>query len=104
MLILNRMIHPFEVRTCKVSGEMIIYGDYFYHDEVDGLIVKATVYKEMQRKAREDKFDYTLLNQAQNEKEYRELVKKAEKDYFASTILDREVFDNGNTQQDGVGR
>lgn len=102
MLILNRMIHPFEVRTCKVSGEMIVYGDFFYEDDEDGLVVKATVYKDMQRKAREDKFDYTLLNKAQNEKEYRELMKKAEKEYFAATILDRQVLEKGEVYNGGV--
>lgn len=102
MLILNRMIHPFEVRKCQISGDLIVYGDFFYEDDEDGLVVKATVYKDMQKKARDDKFDYTLLNKAQNEKEYKQLMKKAEQEYFASTILDRPILEKGEVHNDGV--
>lgn len=102
MLILNRMIHPFEVRTCRLSGEMIVYGDYFYEDDEDGIVIKASVYKQLQKEAREDSFDYTLLNQAKSEREYKELVKKAEQNYLKQTILDRKICENGVIKDSGL--
>lgn len=102
MLILKRMIHPYEVRKCKLSDEFIVYGDYFYEDDEDGTIIKATVYKKLQQEARNEAFDYSLLARAQNEKEYKELMKRAEKEYLNQTILDRPVFDQGHLKKNGI--
>lgn len=102
MLILNRMIHPFEVRTCRISGEMIIYGDFYYEDDEDGVVIKASVYKKLQQEAREDAFDYTLYNQAKSEKEYKEMIKKAEQHYLKQTILDRKICENGVIKDSGL--
>lgn len=102
MLILKRMIYPYEVLKCKVSGEFIVYGDFYYEDDVDKTVVKATVYKKMQQEARDNAFDYSLLEKAHNQKEYREMVKRAEKDYLRATILDRPIFDQGHLKKNGV--
>lgn len=103
MLILKRMIHPYEVMKCKVSGEFIVYGDFYYEDDEDkNVVVKATVYKKMQQEARDAAFDYSLLAKAQNQKEYKELVKRAERDYLRATILDRPIFDQGHVKRNGV--
>ena len=103
MLILKRMIYPYEVLKCKVSGEFIVYGDFYYEDDEDKtLVVKSTVYKKMQQEARDAAFDYSLLQKAQNQKEYKELVKRAEKDYLRATILDRPIFDQGHVKRNGV--
>lgn len=102
MLILNRMIHPFEVRTCRMTGEMIVYGDYFYEDDEDGIVIKASEYKKLQKEAKKDAFDYTLLNQAKSEKEYKEIIKKAEQSYLKQSILDRKVCENGVIKDSGL--
>lgn len=103
MLILKRMIYPYEVLKCKVSGEFIVYGDFYYEDDEDKtLVVKSTVYKKMQQEARDAAFDYSLLQKAQSQKEYKELVKRAEKDYLRATILDRPIFDQGHVKRNGV--
>ena len=91
MLILKRMIHPYEVMKCKVSGEFIVYGDFYYEDDEDkNVVVKATVYKKMQQEARDAAFDYSLL------------AKRAERDYLRATILDRPIFDQGHVKRNGV--
>lgn len=102
MLILKRMIHPYEVRKCKISNEFIVYGDYYYEDDVDGTIVKLTVYNKLKKEAKVESFDYTLLAHAQNQKEYRELVKRAERDFLRATILDRPIFDQGHAKNNGM--
>lgn len=102
MLILNRMTQPYEVRKCKVSGQFIVYGEWFYEDDEDGVIIKSSVYKKMQQDARNKAFDYTLLEQAQSDKEYREMIKRAEKDFLNTTILDRPVYDQGHIKRNGM--
>lgn len=102
MLILKRMVEPYEVRRCDISGEYIIQGDFFYEDDIDGTTVKASVYKKLQKEARDAAFDYTLLNQAKSEKEYAQALKKAEKEFLMSTILDRPVYDNGIGKEKGL--
>lgn len=102
MLILKRLVEPYEVRRCDISNEYIVQGDFYYEDDQDGTIVKATVYKKMQKEARDATFDYTLLNQAKSEKEYAQALRKAEKEFLMSTILDRPVFDNGIGKEKGL--
>lgn len=102
MLILKRMIYPYEVLKCKMTDEMIVYGDFYYEDDEDSsIIVKATAYNKLKKEAKERSFDYSLLQKAQNEKEYREMVKRAQKDYLYATILDRPIFDQGHCKANG---
>ena len=55
MLRLKRVVHFNEFLKCKVSGEIISYGDYYYEDDEDGLIVKASVYKQLQREKQRER-------------------------------------------------
>ena len=102
MLILKRIIHPYEVRKCDMTGELIIYGEYYYEDDVDGVVVKASEYKKKQQEARNNAFDYSLLAHAESDKEYRDAVKRAQQEYLDATILDRPVFDQGHLKNDGI--
>lgn len=103
MLILKRMIYPYEVLKCKMSDSLIVYGDFYYEDDEDPrIIVKATEYNKLKKEAREAAFDYSLLQKAQNEKEYREMVKRAQRDYLNATILDRPIFDQGHCKSHGL--
>lgn len=101
MLILKRMIYPYEVLKCHMTGEMIVYGDFYYEDDEDKTIVKATAYNKLKKEAREMSFDYSLLQKAQNQKEYNEMVKRAQRDYLNATILDRPIFDQGHCKANG---
>lgn len=102
MLILKQINQPYEVRTCKISGEMIKYGDFFYEDDVDGVCVLASVYKKMQDQRRKESFDYSELNRCQSEIEYQNYIKRAEKEFLHASILDREIIDNGRIQPTGL--
>jgi len=103
MLVLKRMIYPYEVLRCKMSDKFIVYGDFYYEDDEDkNLIISATEYNKLKKEAKEQSFDYSLLAKAQNQKEYNELVKRAERDYLRATILDKPIFDQGHYKKNGM--
>lgn len=92
MLHLKRVTNDYEFIKCKVSGELIGYGDYYYEDDEDGLIIKFTVYQRIKDKMKKDTFDYSLLEKAQSEKEYKEQLRKAERELLEATVLDRKIY------------
>lgn len=91
MLWLKRNTVWNQFMKCDISGEIIAPGDYYYIDDIDGVRIKATVYKRMKDKAKEDAWDYSKLNAAQNEAEYKRMLKDATRQILAQTILDRKV-------------
>lgn len=91
MLWLKRNIYWNQLERCDVSGENIYPGDYYYQDDVDGIKIKATVYKDMQNKLKEDTWDYSKINNATCELEYKQMLKRATQDILAASILDRKI-------------
>lgn len=92
MLHLKRVIYDYEYMKCKISGELIGYGDFYYEDDEDGLIVKARVYNEIMDQRKKDMFDYSKLEKARSEKEYQDMLKKAEKELLTQTLFERKIF------------
>lgn len=96
MWLLTRNLTPGEVRTCKLSRQMIIYGDYYYQNSDDPkMYVKATEYHRLKRQQKINAFDYSKLGQAQSELEYRQMMMRAQSDFLTATILDDEIIKNG---------
>lgn len=91
MLHLKRIVLFNELLKCKVSGELIGPGDFYYEDDEDGLIVKASVYRRYKDQKIRQEWDYSLLNQATSEREYRQLLLRLQKDFFAQTLFDRKI-------------
>lgn len=91
MLWLKRNTRFNELYKCKVSGELIGPGDYFYEDDEDGVIIKADVYYDLKKKKEEDEFDYTKLNNAQSQREYELMLQQYEREFLSQTILDRKI-------------
>ena len=103
MWLLTRNLTPGEVRTCKLSGAMIVYGDYYYQDSEDPKIyIKATEYHKYEKQERERSFDYSELQRCQNEYEYTQMMKRAQQEYLASTILKDKIFKNGTIQDSAI--
>ena len=102
MLILNRVLEPYQILRCDYSGELIIRGEYYYKDTDDEYIIKASVYHEIKEKRKKETFDYSLLEKATSEAEYNEMLKLAEKEFLAAGILDREILVNGVIRKSGV--
>ena len=92
MLHLKRIQYFNEFRTCSVSGELMSYGDFYYEDDTDGVVIKATVYRDLRDQYREDTFDETRLNQAKSEEEYKAQLKRYEQEFLTRDVLERKVF------------
>lgn len=103
MLFLKQITQLYEVRKCQISGEFIKYGQFYYEDDEDDAIVKFEVYKRMQQEAKDDQFDYSLLEQAKSDSEYKEMMKRAEKAFLHTTILDRKIAEKGQVLDTGLG-
>lgn len=95
MLRLALLNEPMEVRRCALTGDLIVHGDMYFHDDVDGIDILAREYYRLKRKRDKERFDFTRLNQAQSQKEYQEMLKAAQKEQLYSSILDREIIHNG---------
>lgn len=91
MLWLKRNTVWNQLMKCDISNEVIGPGDYYYIDDVDGVRIKATVYKRIKDKEKEQNWDYSKLNAAQNELEYKRMLKEATRQMLASSILERKV-------------
>ena len=103
MLWLRRNNNFNQLYKCDISDELISPGEFYYKDDTDGLIVKATVYKEIQNAKKEEEWDYSKLNNAENEREYRQLLKEATAQIMRVTLLDRKVagkYDPNYTESD----
>ena len=92
MLYLKRNTYFNEFYKCGVSGEIIYPGEWYYEDDDDGFIVKATIYKQIQQEAKRAEFDYSKLNNLTSQEEYRQkLIENMRASNYAS-LLDREVY------------
>ena len=89
------MVQPLEVRRCSLTGDFIVHGDFYFHDDDDNIDVLAREYYRLKRKRDKERFDFTRLNQAQSQREYQDMLKAAQKEQLYASILDREVIHNG---------
>ena len=95
MLHLRRVVNPFEWERCKISKEYILPGDYYYIDDEDGLIVKASVYHKMKWDKKVSEWDWTKYNEGLSEHEYAEMMREKEREYLTAGLLNREVDRGG---------
>jgi hypothetical protein len=84
-----------ELLKCNASGELIGPGDYYYEDDEDGTIIKATVYYRLEWERKVDSFDYSKLENVSNEVAYRQELIKAEREFLTQTIMDRPIYGRG---------
>lgn len=82
---------------CRISNEIIRHGDYYYEDDIDGFVVKASVYGEMRKKKKEDEFDYSKLNNAENMRDYQAQLKEYERAFLEQSLFERKLF----TEEEG---
>ena len=103
MLVLTRNLTPWEVRTCKLSGMPIIYGDYYYQDTEDpNLYIKATEYHKLEEEKKRDAFDYSELEKLENAEDYKQYMMKAEREFLADNILNKKIIKNGTIKDSGI--
>lgn len=89
MLHLKRMRYFNEIIRDTVDDRMIGPGEYYYEDDEDGTIISADHYYEIKKQRKEDEWDYSKLDIAQDEKDYKESLRQAEQEFLQENILDR---------------
>jgi regulator of RNase E activity RraA len=95
MLWLHRNTRFNELYKCQISGELIGPGDYYYQDDEDGLIVKASVYRQLLDEKKKNEFDYSKLENAESQRDYAETLKQAEREFMTNTLFDRKIAAKG---------
>lgn len=98
---LKRIIHPYECVKCHITGEIIAYGDYYYEDDDDGLIVDFNYYHDMkqEKKIREAEYE---IERALDLQEYEQRMRQAEREFLMATLFDRNVKANNMDTSGGV--
>lgn len=93
MFILKRAVHQYELKKCDVSGKKILFGDWYYEDDVTGQLIEAHVYKDMKNQKKEEEFDYEEVAQLASQTEYRDALKRYEK-YIVTqnTLIDNNLL------------
>lgn len=95
MLRWNRVTNQFEWERCHLTGEYITFGEYYLKDDEDGLIVRGSVYARLKRQHKEDTWDYSKLQQAQNEREYTQMMRQAEQEFLTDGLFERKIEKGG---------
>ncbi len=99
-LVLKRITNPYEAVKCSITKEWIMYPDYYYEDDEDGLIVDYDYYCEEKRRRRLEKAEPDV-NRAMSSVEYRVMLKEKERQFMEKTLFDRPIFDNNRLKKDG---
>nr|DAK26697.1 MAG TPA: hypothetical protein [Caudoviricetes sp.] len=90
MLKLHRMQRVNEFMRCHASGEILMYGDFYYTND-DGKVISAKYYHNMKEQRRRETFDSSILESAQSQKEYQDTLRQAEQELLSAEMLDDTV-------------
>ena len=92
MLILKRVQYFNDWVKCDITGKTLLYGEYYYEDDTDGLVVDAVYYHQLKKERKEKEFDYSKLEKAQSQQEYKQMLKEYQRSFLEDGLLDREVL------------
>lgn len=95
MLILKRVQTFNECEKDMITGDLITWGEYYFEDSDDGFIIGRSTYYNLKRKYDEEKFDYSRLEKADNERIYKDELEKAEREYNTATLFERKIYRGG---------
>ena len=90
MLRLHRITRFNEFLRCHASGEILMYGDFYYTND-DGKVISAKYYHNIKEQRKRETFDQTILENAKSQKEYQDELRKAEQEYLTQTMLEEKV-------------
>lgn len=91
MLWLKRVQYFNDVLICRATGDYITHGDYYYEDDEDGLIIKASAYRDLKDQHEQDYFDQSRLLGFQNRYDYEQAMWRATNDAFALDVVKRKI-------------
>lgn len=90
---LKRMIHPYECLKCQATGELLVWGDYYYEDDIDGFIVGFNYYHDTKEAMKKEQASHAI-EYALTMEEHKQRMKQAEKEFLNMTIFDRPLKAN----------
>lgn len=100
---LKRITDPYYCVKCGITRKLIAYGEFYYEDDEDGLIVD---YEYHHQRKMADKYEQALQNpelQAGADAiAYQTQMRAAERRYLDRGLLDRPVYGKPYTSKGGV--
>lgn len=87
-LVLKRVTNPYECYRCRITGEILDYGAWYYEDDVDGYIVSFEYYYDTKQAEKEREVQWQI-NQQMSIEEYKQQLKQQEEAFLARTAFER---------------
>lgn len=88
MLWLKRMQYFNEFRTCDASGQVLMYGDFYYQDDETGKVISADYYNSLKKERQEAEFDYSRRDYYESDQEYQQALREKEQELLSNKVLD----------------
>lgn len=93
MLHLKQIKYWTDFIKCDITKKVMTYGDYYYEDDEDGLIIDAYYYNDLKRANSKEVFDMEdRLARLSSYKDYKQALKEAERQYLTAGLLDRKLY------------
>lgn len=91
-LVLKRITWPYDCVKCDITRRLLSYGNYYYEDDEDGLIVDAEYYHQRKMANRyEEAMQNPELMSGADAMSYQAAMRAAERKYLDRGLLDRPV-------------
>ena len=101
--ILQQVTNKLELMHCSITGELIMYGDFYYQDiDNANTHIKANVFNRIREGKKREQFDYTEAVKAQNRLEYEEKLKEAEHQYLLENMLNQPILEKGEVKPNSL--
>lgn len=88
---LKRITRFNECEKCSITKELIAYGDYYYQDDMDGVIVSYNYYHDMKLNIKRQEA-MPALQEALSGLSYKQMLHEKERQFLAQTIFDRPLY------------
>ena len=98
MLHLKRVQYFTDHLKCSISGRTISWGDYYYEDDEDGVIISGIEMARIKKEKRENAFyerNQHRLNALEDYRDYKEAVKDYERQFLEQDVRGRKIFGEG---------
>ena len=88
MLWLKRMQYFNEFRTCDASGQVLMYGDFYYQDDETGKVISADYYNSLKKERQEAELDYMSRDYCESYQRYQQSLLEKEHELLSNKVLD----------------
>lgn len=91
MLRLKQVTQPFTWERDHITNDYITYGQFYYEDDKDGLVISRDTYVRFKKEKERAEWDYSNLERLASQREYEEVMKEQTRQMLADTLMDRKV-------------